>query len=319
MWSLAPGAHLTISNPHNSFVLSPGRPDYILVAGGIGITPIFTLALALLQTGARFRVLYACRRHSDLALADELREQISARLELFVSEEGRRIDLAAQIAKLAPGGELYVCGPIGMLEGAKRDWRRSGHPVDQLRFETFGNSGLFASEPFTVKIPRLGMEINVPRNRTMLEALEAAGVEMISDCRRGECGLCAPRSQGSHPGPSDRGCRPFGRLFRDHRFALWLAFRKPDQRPPACGARSSAPHRSATHRSRLGCARYIPLAPLHQPNNLAPIRTILELRPELPQVACFVHPANRRREHPGVERDPVDEELNRKGGARICT
>ncbi|MFZ1895963.1 MAG: FAD-binding oxidoreductase, partial [Rhodoplanes sp.] len=46
MWSLAPGAHLTISNPHNNFVLSPGRPDYILVAGGIGITPIFTLALA---------------------------------------------------------------------------------------------------------------------------------------------------------------------------------------------------------------------------------------------------------------------------------
>jgi len=191
MWSLAPGARLTISNPHNNFVLSPGRPDYILVAGGIGITPIFTLALALLQAGARFRVLYACRRRADLALADELKERIGARLELFVSEEGRRIDLAAQIAKLAPGGELYVCGPIGMLEAAKRDWRHSGRPVDQLRFETFGNSGLFASEPFTVKIPRLGIEINVPRNRTMLEALEAAGVEMISDCRRGECGLCA--------------------------------------------------------------------------------------------------------------------------------
>jgi vanillate O-demethylase ferredoxin subunit len=63
--------------------------------------------------------------------------------------------------------------------------------VDGLRFETFGNSGRFASVPFKIKIPRLGMEVEVPQNQTMLEALEAAGVEMIFDCRRGECGLCA--------------------------------------------------------------------------------------------------------------------------------
>jgi vanillate O-demethylase ferredoxin subunit len=63
--------------------------------------------------------------------------------------------------------------------------------MDQLRFETFGNSGRFASEPFKVRIPRLGTEVDVPQNQTMLEALEAAGIEMIFDCRRGECGLCA--------------------------------------------------------------------------------------------------------------------------------
>jgi vanillate O-demethylase ferredoxin subunit len=78
-----------------------------------------------------------------------------------------------------------------MLEAAKLAWQRSGRPVEQLRFETFGNSGRFASEPFRVKIPRLGIEIDVPRNRTMLDALEAAGIDMIFDCRRGECGLCA--------------------------------------------------------------------------------------------------------------------------------
>jgi vanillate O-demethylase ferredoxin subunit len=78
-----------------------------------------------------------------------------------------------------------------MLEDAKRQWRQSGRPVDRLRFETFGSSGRFASEPFRVKIPRLGMEVDVPRNQTMLEALEAAGIEMIFDCRKGECGLCA--------------------------------------------------------------------------------------------------------------------------------
>jgi 2Fe-2S iron-sulfur cluster binding domain len=79
----------------------------------------------------------------------------------------------------------------GMLEASKRHWRQSGRPIDQLRFKTFGSSGRFASQPFKLKIPRLGLEIDVPANQTMLEALEAAGVEMIFDCRRGECGLCA--------------------------------------------------------------------------------------------------------------------------------
>lgn len=191
MWSLTPGAHITISAPGNHFELSRGQPEYLFLAGGIGITPIFTMALALAQAGANFRLLYACRRHQDLALADELRERIGDRLQLFVGENGAKLDLAAEIARLAPGGELYVCGPIGMLEAAKRHWRQSGRPVDKLRFETFGNSGRFASVPFKVKIPRLGREVDVPHNRTMLEALEAAGIEMIFDCRRGECGLCA--------------------------------------------------------------------------------------------------------------------------------
>jgi vanillate O-demethylase ferredoxin subunit len=191
MWSLTPGAHLLISGPNSHFELSRGRPQYLLVAGGIGITPIYTMALALADAGANFRLLYACRHEQDQALADDLRRQIGERLEMFVNTAGARVDLSAEIARLAPEGELYVCGPIGMLEGAKRAWADSGRPVEHLRFETFGNSGRFASEAFTVKIPRLGREIVVAQNVTMLDALEANGVEMIFDCLRGECGLCA--------------------------------------------------------------------------------------------------------------------------------
>jgi vanillate O-demethylase ferredoxin subunit len=191
MWGLRPGARLSVSTPGNHFELARGRPDYILLAGGIGITPIYTMTLALAQAGARFRVLYACRSRRDLAFADELVERVGGRVEVYVDEEGGRVNLAGEIAGLAPGGELYVCGPIGLLEAAKRAWQQSGRPVDQLRFETFGNSGRFATMPFTVKIPRLGRTIEVPPNRTLLEALEQAGVDMIFDCRRGECGLCA--------------------------------------------------------------------------------------------------------------------------------
>lgn len=191
MWRLAPGARLMISAPANHFALSPDRPDYLLVAGGIGITPIYTMALALAAAGARFRLLYACRRRQDLVFAEELRQGIGDRLELYLDEEGSRPDVAAEIGRLAEGGELYACGPLGMLEAARQAWQRSGRAVEGLRFETFGNTGRYACEPFTLRIPRLGKEIVVRQNQTMLDALEAAGVEMIHDCRRGECGLCA--------------------------------------------------------------------------------------------------------------------------------
>src|SRR5208337_2801182 len=191
MWSLAPGARIAHSAPANHFGLTLGRPEYLLLAGGIGVTPVFTHALALARAGARFRMLYACRSRRDAALEPELTEAIGDRLSLFVGEDGARVDIAAEIAKLDPQGEFYVCGPIGMLEDAKKAWAASGRPLVKLRFETFGSSGRRPSVPFTAKIPRLGKTIAVGADQTLLEALEVAGVDMIFDCRRGECGLCA--------------------------------------------------------------------------------------------------------------------------------
>jgi ferredoxin-NADP reductase len=191
MWSLRPGARIALSAPANHFNLALGRSEYLLMAGGIGVTPIFTHALALAEAHARFRLIYACRSRADLALAEELAGRLGDRLELFLSDEGKRIDIAAELRRLDGEGELYVCGPIGMLEAAKRCWRESGRPLDRLRFETFGNSGAHPSVPFVIKIPRLGIEIAVDANQTMLDALEEASVGMIFDCRRGECGLCA--------------------------------------------------------------------------------------------------------------------------------
>jgi ferredoxin-NADP reductase len=188
---LPPGARLPVSAPANHFDLSPGRPEYLLLAGRIGITPMFTHALALARAGALFRMIYACRRRRDAALAAELAQDIGDRLRLIVSEDGARVDIAAEIAKLDPQGEFYVCGPIGMLEDAKKAWAASGRPVDKLRFETFGSSGRRPSVAFTARIPRHGKTIAVRLDETLLEALEGAGVDMIFDCRRGECGLCA--------------------------------------------------------------------------------------------------------------------------------
>ncbi len=191
MWRLAPGEQLTISAPSNSFELGYGRSEYLLVAGGIGITPIYTMALALKQAKANFRVLYGARSRRDLALADELARHIGERLELFVDDERQCIDMSGEIARLDPRGEVYVCGPFGMLEAARCLWRDAGRPATQLRYETFGSGGSFAAAPFKIRIPRLDLEIDVAADRSMLEALEEAGVDMIFGCRRGECGLCA--------------------------------------------------------------------------------------------------------------------------------
>ncbi|HEX3346952.1 MAG TPA: PDR/VanB family oxidoreductase [Acetobacteraceae bacterium] len=191
MWTLPVGARLTIAPPANLFPLTRGRPEYLLVAGGIGITPIYGIALALAGAGAPFRMLYGCRSRDQLALGEELRARIGDRLEPYISAEGKRVDFGREVARLAPGGEVYVCGPIGMMEAAKHAWAASGRPPELLRFETFGSSGRYASVPFVVRIPRLDREIRVPAEASMLDALEAAGVGVIADCRRGECGLCA--------------------------------------------------------------------------------------------------------------------------------
>jgi vanillate O-demethylase ferredoxin subunit len=191
LWSLSAGALLTVSPPTNHFELSYGRPAYLLIAGGIGITPIYSMALALAEAQADFRLLYASRRAEDLALADDLRDRIGDRLQIFLDERGEPIDLVAEIAHLDLDGELYVCGPMGLLEAAKAAWRVQGRAADRLRFETFGNTGRFASEAFSVRLPHLERTIEVPANQTILSALEAAGIDMISDCQRGECGVCA--------------------------------------------------------------------------------------------------------------------------------
>jgi len=191
MWSLAPGSRMQISEPHNHFELTPNRPEYLLVAGGIGITPVLGMAMSLLRQGANVRVVYAGRTRREMPFLPELESALGTRLDVFVSDEGRRLDLRQTISALSADGELYLCGPIRMLDEARRIWQTQGRIGARLRFETFGSSGRFAPEAFWVRVPRLNVEIKVRPDQTMLEALEAAGVDVLADCRRGECGLCA--------------------------------------------------------------------------------------------------------------------------------
>jgi vanillate O-demethylase ferredoxin subunit len=191
MHRLREGMRLSLSSPQNNFALEFDRPDYLLVAGGIGITPMLGIAMALLRRGARFRFLYCARSRDELALLPELSAIAGDRLSVFVSEEGQRLDLAREITALASEGQLYLCGPMRLLDDARRVWSEAGRTPSGLRYETFGSSGHYAPQAFVVRTYPEGLDIPVPENKTMLDALIEAGIDVMYDCRRGECGLCA--------------------------------------------------------------------------------------------------------------------------------
>ena len=191
MWSLSQGDTVRLTLPENRFELSWRAKNYLLLAGGIGVTPIYGMARALVARGATVRVVYAARSRGLMAFADEMEALLGDRLVLRDNSKGQHIDLAAEFAALPDDGECYLCGPIGMLEAAKAAWAAAGRPVSRLRYEVFGDSGLFSEKPFVVDVLNRGVSVAVRSDQSLLDALSEAGVEMISDCRRGECGLCA--------------------------------------------------------------------------------------------------------------------------------
>jgi ferredoxin-NADP reductase len=183
-----------ISDPQSQFELQYGRPEYLLIAGGIGITPLVGMAQALVRHGPPFRLLYAGRTREQMAFVDELSELLGDRLKLFVSAEGRRLDLKREIRRLHEDGELYLCGPVRLRDDARSAWQAHDRRADRLQFETFASGGRFAPEEFTVRLAdQNDREVRVRRNRTLLDALKDEGVDMMWDCLRGECGLCAVR------------------------------------------------------------------------------------------------------------------------------
>jgi ferredoxin-NADP reductase len=195
MWQLAVGDRLQISEPQNHFQLDLSAPHYLLIAGGIGITPLVMMAQQLAahaqKSGATLRMLYGARTQDELAFLPLLRETLGEMLQTFVADRGEIPDFNAAIKALPAGGQLYTCGPVPMLEAIKKAWLDAGRRLADLRFETFGSSGRFAAQAFRVQVPRHHIDIMVPADTTLLDALESAGVEALADCRRGECGLCA--------------------------------------------------------------------------------------------------------------------------------
>jgi vanillate O-demethylase ferredoxin subunit len=191
MWRLEVGDMLSVQPPGNHFALPTTAAPTLLVAGGIGITPIVGMALALAARQAEVQMRYAARSAEELVYLADLRTVLGERLQTFVDARGERLDLDAEIAAMPPQGLLLICGPVPLLHAAQEAWARAGRLPQRLRFETFGSSGNAPEQAFTVKVPRHGVDVLVPADRSLLDVLSEHGVQVLNDCRRGECGLCA--------------------------------------------------------------------------------------------------------------------------------
>ena len=195
MHTLEVGDELATTQPLQNFPLRIGAPRYVLLAGGIGITAIVETARVLATLGADYRLVYVARSRDVMAYADQLAALHGDRLSLLVDDEGSPLDVDALVASIAADDvaadtELYMCGPIRLMDAVRRAWLAAELPPTNLRYETFGNSGWFDPEPFVVRLPGFGIETTVGTDTTILDALSAAGADLMYDCRKGECGLC---------------------------------------------------------------------------------------------------------------------------------
>ncbi|OIH85733.1 oxidoreductase [Arthrobacter sp. UCD-GKA] len=193
MHSLVPGQRLEITQPLQNFPLRVGARRYILLAGGIGITAIANMAAVLKRLKADYTLVYVGRSRSAMAYLEELSELHGERLEVHVDDEGSSLKVPAVVCRADADTELYMCGPIRLMDAVRRTWVERELDLPNLRYETFGNSGWYDPEEFIVRVPKLNLEVTVPQGRSMLEALEDAGAEIMFDCRKGECGLCEVR------------------------------------------------------------------------------------------------------------------------------
>jgi len=190
MHSLTVGESIELTQPLQNFPLRVGAAGYLLLAGGIGITAVAEMARVLRHLGADYTFVYVGRSRPAMAYLSGLQELHGNRLVVHVDDEGTSLDAAKLVETVDHDTELYVCGPIRLMDAVRRCWADVDLPASNLRYETFGNSGWFEADEFIVRIPRLQVETRVGTHQSMLQALEGAGVDMMSDCRKGECGLC---------------------------------------------------------------------------------------------------------------------------------
>ena len=189
------GQVLTISAPKNHFPLAADAGRSLLLAGGIGVTPILCMAEALGAAGAEFEMHYCARSRRHAAFLDQLAAAPYAdRVLLHFDDEApaQRLDIPALLAAPDVRTHLYVCGPRGFIEAVLSSARTQGWPEAQLHCEFFAGEVITtdADSAFEVALQRSGRVVTVPKGITIVRALEAAGFPVMVSCEEGVCGTC---------------------------------------------------------------------------------------------------------------------------------
>lgn len=191
MHGLGTGEQIEITGPENHFPLGPHDAPALLIAGGIGVTPILSMADELARAGRPFEMHYAGRSEGKLAFVDALRAICGDRLHLHYDDQDNALDIKALLAGAADGAHAYICGPAGMIEAVRAEAKAQGWADERIHFELFtADQDDAQNTAFDVEIHSTGQVVHVPADKTIIEALEDAGLDPLYDCQRGDCGIC---------------------------------------------------------------------------------------------------------------------------------
>ena len=192
------GDVLQISAPRNHFQLAHEASGSVLLAGGIGVTPILCMAERLSMAGAPFEMHYCSRSRERMAFHDRISNSgFAGNVQLHFDDGApeQMLDLAALLAAPATGAHLYVCGPKGFMDAVLGTARAAGWPEPQLHYEFFSSKVVKSANDgsFEVKLASSGKIVRVAKDQTVVAALTAAGVEVAMSCEQGVCGTCLTR------------------------------------------------------------------------------------------------------------------------------
>jgi vanillate O-demethylase ferredoxin subunit len=188
-----PGQVLTIETPKNEFPLREQPGCAVLVAGGIGVTPLVSMAAQRVAQEAPVRMHYAGRSRELMAFLPELRQLLGDSLRVHTdADAGAPLDVEALLDACSDDDQLYVCGPKPMLDTLLARTQARGWTRDRVHFEVFTVPTIEAGDhAFEVVLAQSGRSLTVPADRSILDCLIDAGCDPMFDCKRGECGVCA--------------------------------------------------------------------------------------------------------------------------------
>jgi vanillate O-demethylase ferredoxin subunit len=191
------GATIVVLPPLNNFKLAEDAKEHIFIAGGIGITPILAMGRRLKALGAKATLHYCTRSPEKTSFKDDVKEAFGANVVHHHDggDPAKGIKLAEVLKNRPEGAHLYICGPAGLLEAARK---AAAHwPDETVHFEHFAatpsKKPATANEPFEILLSRRRLTLTVPADKTILEVVRAAGIEADSSCESGICSTCETR------------------------------------------------------------------------------------------------------------------------------
>ncbi|MFD5461205.1 PDR/VanB family oxidoreductase [Kitasatospora sp. NPDC127059] len=216
--TLHPGARLTARRPRNGFAFC-AEPAVLLLAGGIGVTPLLPMAREAQRHGLDWTLVHVGRSADTLPYTDELRALAPHRVVLRTDDEHGGVPTGAELLAHAPrGAAVYCCGPAPMLAAVQRALDGgsagaggsvgAGGPSPALHFERFGAAPITGGAPFAVQLGTDGPTLDVPAGRSALDVLREARPDLPYSCHQGFCGTCEVRLLAGTPEHRDRRLTP---------------------------------------------------------------------------------------------------------------